>query len=372
MPDNILKMKKAALISVLVILAFNVEAQVRKYSNEFLAIGVGARSMGMSNTTIACVDDVSSAYWNPAGLTRVSGDRQIGLMHAEYFAGIAKYDYAALAARIDATSTIGLTYVRFAVDDIPDTSELIDSEGNINYDKIKSFSATDNAILLSYARKTRIENLSIGGNAKIIRRRVGDFGGSWGFGIDLGAQYKYNNWMFGAAFRDVTTTFNAWSFNLNDRMKEVFTRTGNEIPESSLELTMPRLILGVARRFELSPAFSLLGEVNTDLTFDGKRNVLLKTNVMSVDPHMGVELGYKNIVFFRAGLGNIQSESDKNGKKTTSFQPNMGVGINFNNRVQIDYALTDIGDQSLALYSNVFSLRVNLNRREASPAVPQI
>jgi hypothetical protein len=365
------KMKKLFIFSLLLLLSLSLDAQIRKYSNEFLAIGVGARSLGMSNSTIASVNDVTAAYWNPAGLVKVESDRQLGLMHAEYFAGIAKYDYAALAAKIDATSTIGITYIRFGVDDIPDTSELIDSEGNINYDKVKTFSAADNAIIISYARQSKIPNLSFGGNVKILRRTVGDFGGSWGFGFDLGAQYSTGKWMFGATARDVTTTFNAWSFNLNDRMKEVFTRTGNEIPVSSLELTMPRLILGAARNFHLSESLSLLAEVNTDITTDGKRNVLLKTNLISVDPHLGLELNYKNLIFLRTGLGNIQEETNKNGTKTTTFQPNIGVGINFNNKISIDYALTDIGDQSLALYSNIFSLRINFNRRHTTPVLIQ-
>ena len=63
-----------------------------KYSNEFLAIGVGGRSLGMSNACVATIDDVTSGYWNPAGLMGIESDLQIGLMHSEYFAGIAKYD----------------------------------------------------------------------------------------------------------------------------------------------------------------------------------------------------------------------------------------------------------------------------------------
>ena len=38
-----------------------------KYSNEFLSIGVGASALGMSNSVVAGVDDVSSGYWNPVG-----------------------------------------------------------------------------------------------------------------------------------------------------------------------------------------------------------------------------------------------------------------------------------------------------------------
>ncbi|TNE75912.1 MAG: hypothetical protein EP333_03490, partial [Bacteroidetes bacterium] len=68
-----------------------------KYSNEFLAIGVGADALGNGNAFVAQTDGVSSGYWNPAGLTQVNKWLEVGLMHSEYFAGIAKYDYLGLA-----------------------------------------------------------------------------------------------------------------------------------------------------------------------------------------------------------------------------------------------------------------------------------
>ena len=238
----------------------------------------------MSNSWVAGVDDVTSAYWNPAGLTLVESDMQLGLMHAEYFAGIAKYDYGALTRHIDENSSMAFSFIRFAVDDIPNTTELIDAQGNIDYDRITSFSAADYAFLISYARKSEnIENLRYGANVKIIRRKVGDFAGAWGFGIDIGAQYDLGKWTFAAVSRDVTSTFNAWSFNLSDQMKEVFTITGNEIPENSLEITMPRLILGVNREFVISNSFTANAEVDFDITFDGKRNVLIKSNYFQLN-----------------------------------------------------------------------------------------
>jgi len=344
-------------------------SQSPKYSNEFLAIGVGARALGMSNSVVASVDDVTSGYWNPAGLSLIKSDRQLALMHSEYFAGIAKYDYGSLSARIDATSTVGISFIRFGVDKIPDTSELIDSEGNVNYDKIKSFSAADYAFIFSYARKTKIEGFRYGVNVKVIRRVVGDFANSWGFGLDVGAQYDYGKWNFGLTAKDITSTFNAWNYNLNDNMIEVYSQTGNEIPENSMEITMPRLLFGVARKFNISKKFTTLLEVDFDLTTDKKRNVLIKGDPISIDPHMGLEIGYNNFVFLRAGIGNIQDETNMNDETITTFQPNLGIGINIKNVVTIDYALTDIGNSSIALYSNVFSLKVNINKRGASPSV---
>lgn len=354
--------KNITLIIVFFLLLNSLNAQTRKYSNEFLAIGVGARALGMSNVQVASVEDATSGYWNPAGLLGVKSKMQFALMHSEYFAGIAKYDYGSFATPLDSSSALGISFIRFGVDNIPNTTELIDANGNINYDRITSFSAADYGFLLSYAKKTPIKGLTLGANAKVIYRLIGDFAKSWGFGLDAGVQYRYGKWQFGAMARDITSTFNAWSFTLSDQMKEVFILTGNEIPENSLEITLPKLILGAARKYDIKERFSVLAEVNCDMTFDRKRNVLIKSDVASVDPHLGLEIGYLNFAFLRAGIGNFQQVPDIEDKVTTGFQPNIGVGVRLKG-FTIDYALTDIGDQSVALYSNVFSLKIDINRQ---------
>jgi hypothetical protein len=356
--------------NLLFLLSFGIfasaNAQAPKYSNEFLNIGVGARALGMSNAYVTSVNDVTAGYWNPAGLHGIGDQRQVALMHSEYFAGIAKYDYGAFATRLDSASVLGVSLIRFGVDDIPNTTELIDANGNVDYDRITTFSAVDWGFLVSYAKDLKIPGLHVGGSAKIIRRKVGDFAGAWGFGIDAGAQYDYKKWKFAAMARDVTSTFNAWSYNLSDETKAVFVQTGNEIPENGVEITLPKLLLGAARRFELGKKISLLAELDLDNTFDGKRNVLVKSKAISMDPHIGLEAGYMDMIYLRAGLGNIQSYTDPEGKRIKTIQPNIGVGVRIKS-VYIDYALTDIGDQSVALYSNVFSLKIDINKKKLKP-----
>lgn len=349
-----------AVCFVLVLQGF---AQTAKYSNEFMSIGVGARALGMSNAVVASVNDGTAGYWNPAGLVKSSGNVQINLMHSEYFSGIAKYDYGSLAAPVDATSAIGLSFIRFAVDDIPDTAELIDANGNINYDRVRSFTAADYAFLFSYARKSKIEGLRYGANAKVIHRVVGPYASAWGFGLDLGLQYEKGRMRYGLLAKDITTTYNAWTMTYSDALKETFIKTGNALPENSLEITLPKLIPGIAYKQTFKEKFSALAEVNFDMTFDGKRNVLLKSNFMNLDPYAGIELGYDNFVFLRAGLGNIQKVKDFDNKQITVMQPNMGIGLKLKN-LTIDYALTNLGQQSTsALYSNVFSLRLDIYKK---------
>lgn len=336
-----------------------------KYSNEFLNIGVSARALGMSNAFLATCDDVTGGYWNPAALLGVKSDLQVGLMHASYFANIAKYDYGGVAKSIDQNSAAGFSIIRFGVDDIPNTTELIDAEGNIDYDRITTFSAADYGFIFSYARKSKIPGLNLGANAKIVHRKVGDFGKSWGFGLDAALTYSKKNWRFAAVGRDITTTFNAWSYNLDETTKEVFTATGNEIPENSLEITMPKLLTGVSYSTKIKKNFSITGEVDIDMTFDGKRNVLLPANPVSFDPHFGFEAGYKNIVFLRGGLGNIQRIKTFEGAEELNVQPNFGLGVKIK-IFSIDYAFTDVGNVSEALYSNVFSLKVDIVKQNTA------
>lgn len=118
-----------------------------KYSNEFLSIGVGADALGQGNAFAAQASGASSIYWNPAGLTSVNKWLDLSLMHSSYFAGIAKYDHIGMAHAIDDKSAVGFSFIRFAVDDIPNTTQLIDNSGNINYDNITTFTAADYAFL---------------------------------------------------------------------------------------------------------------------------------------------------------------------------------------------------------------------------------
>lgn len=285
-------------------------------------------------------------------------------MHAEYFAGIAKYDYMAVSKRIDSNSVAGISLLRFGVDNIPNTLDLVDANGNIDYNRISTFNAVDFAAILSYARKIpQLKGIDVGGNFKIIRRKLGDFGGAWGFGLDAGAMYNYKGWKFAAMARDITGTFNAWSYTLSDKDIATFQQTGNEIPSSAIEVTAPKLILGAARTFLFwKERISVLGEVNFINTFDGKRNTVIKTNLWSLEPAFGAEVGYKGFVYLRGGIGNIQKQlNDKATQFITTMQPNFGVGINYK-IFTLDYALTDIGDRSIALYSNIFSLKINFNK----------
>lgn len=335
-----------------------VSQTTRNYSNEFMNIGVDAAALAMSGSVTATSNDVNSGYWNPAGLVHLE-DNALALMHSSYFANIANYNYVAFAMPLDDRSAIGLSVIRFGVDDILDTTKLIDQQGNINYDRINLFSAVDYGVTFSYARKLPIPGLNYGVNAKVIRRIIGDFASSWGFGFDLGIQFETKNWQFGLMARDITTTFNAWAFD-QDRLEDIqnaIPGENQEEPETN-ELTLPKLQLGMAKSFIFDYDYSLKTELDLIVRFE-QNNDIISTSFASITPAFGFEFGYIDLVYLRGGVGNFQNELEFDNTKKLSFQPNLGLGFKYNG-VSIDYAITDIGDQSVALYSNVFSLKIDL------------
>ncbi|HRN58516.1 MAG TPA: PorV/PorQ family protein, partial [Agriterribacter sp.] len=363
-------MKKVLLRIVLIVLlssGMHTYAQFRKYSNEFLNIGAGARGLGMGGAQVASVSDGNAGYWNPAGLVHIKDNPVVNFMHAEYFSGIGKYDYGSVAIPLsDTKRTIALSLLRFGVDDIPNTLYLVEPDGSINYNNIRSFSSADYAFLFSYAQSVKQKDnrlFSFGVNAKVIHRNVGTFAKAWGFGLDAGVQMQTKRWKLGIAARDVTTTFNAWSFSFTEEEKEVLYLTDNAIPVKSTELTAPRLVLGAAYDFAFGKNFSLLAEANADLTFDGKRNVIISADPVSVDPRLGIELGYKSLIFVRSGIYNFQralADGDTlNQKKVWIYQPGIGAGFTLKH-IAIDYAFTNLANQSNPLYTHIFSIRLDL------------
>ena len=355
-------LKNSILIALLTI-GLNASAQtIRKYSNEFMNIGVDARAFGMSNAMVAHTSDVNSGYWNPTGLLKIE-DHEASLMHASYFANIAQYDYIGYAKKIDDRSAWGMSVIRFGVDDILNTTQLIDANGNIDYNRISLFSTADYGVTFSYARKLPLHNFQYGVNAKVIRRVIGDFASSWGFGFDFGMQYEKNDWQFGLMVRDITTTYNIWNINeeefkkIQDAQPEDPLQT-QDLPESS-EITLPKAQLGLAKKFEFHNEMSLLAAANLNMQFQ-QTNDIISTDVVSISPAVGFEWGYNNLAFVRVGAGNFQKTLQLDGNEKTSFQPNIGLGFQYKG-ISVDYALTDLGNQSSALYSNVFSVKVDLS-----------
>jgi len=297
------------MLCTLVLASFStisLQAQAPKFVNEFLNIGVGADAHGMFGSVTATVDDVTAGYWNPAGLTQIENPLQVSAMHSSWFGGIANYDYFGAAKVLnESKKTVGaLTVIRMGIDGIPNTLSLVGPDGSINYANVTEFSTAD-----------------------------------------------------------YTTTVNAWSFDLSPENEAILLATGNDVPISSTEIALPKLILAAAKK---GNAGNLSYLVEADLRFstDGTKSGIASADRFALDPTFGVELGYNELAYLRFGVGNMQNILNEvnSDQSTFSLQPNVGLGINLG-RLHIDYALGNIGTVSEALISHIFSVKLDFQSK---------
>ena len=345
-----------------VALAFAATASAQttvKYGADFLASGVGARALGMGGAYVAHANDVTAGYWNVAGLDGVAAP-EAAYMHAERFDGAVSFDYAAAAYPLSSRSTIGVSFVRSAVDDIANTLDAYDpATGQINPDDVTYFSAADNALFVSYARGIG-DKLAVGASAKVIRRGVGDFASAWGYSLDVGAQLDLGRVRLGLNVQDAPGMIQSWSVDA-DRVAEVDEESR---PVGLTERVLPVARLGAATVAPLSDDVGLTLAADVDLAFDGQAaNVIdVGDGAVSFRPRLGAEVTYRDILAFRAGIADVAT-SERFGTQVT---PAVGAGVKLG-PLAVDYGFGDFGGLASELG---YAHRVSLAYRFGAPAPP--
>lgn len=311
-----------------------------KYAGEFLAIGVGGRALGMGGAYVAAGGDVTSAYWNPSGLMRMTYP-EISLMHDERFGNLINYNYGGIAIPFGSRYSIGVSLMRLGIDGINDTRralQLVDANGNGKLDpnerpdvnQITQFSATDWALYLSYAYQVN-RILSLGANLKLIRRDLGD-NSATGVGFDIGAQMKVTDQFYiGANIQDVTTTLLAWD-------------TGtNELITPTAKIGAAYMIYALGGRF--------IPAVDFDFNFENRQFAsLVSLGKLSMNPRVGLEYEFKNLIAVRAGFTDTQSLT-------------FGAGVHLP-KLSIDYTFAKFdGTNQIGENTHRISLRLTLEEK---------
>ena len=147
--------------------------------------------------------------------------------------------------------------------------------------------------------------------------------------------------------RDITTTFNAWAIDEDEfaKVQNAVEGQNQELPETT-EITIPKLQIGIAKLYRFHYDYTLEAELDLNVRFE-QNNDVISTSFASINPALGFEFGYIDMIYLRTGVGNFQNELQIDNSEELTFQPSFGVGFKYKG-IQVDYAFTDIGDQSVA------------------------
>lgn len=160
---------------------------------QFLKIGIDARAIGMGEAYTAVTDDISSVYWNPAGLA-LKSQNQVMFAHTEWLAGI-RYEYVAIS-KITKMGTFAFSTALLHMDymDVTD-EETFAPTGEL-------FTCYDLMAGITYSNSFT-DKFSFGVNIKFLREQL-DIYDVNGFAIDIGSLYNtgWNNLTIGMAIKN--------------------------------------------------------------------------------------------------------------------------------------------------------------------------
>ena len=325
--------KLCLLLGSLVAVVVATPLRAEKLAGEFMAIGPGARALGMGAAFAGVADDASTLYWNPAGISGFE-KRQVLFMHSERFGDLVDYNYGAFVnpstafVSEDREAAWGISVQHLGIDDIPIANEGtiqyddVDGDGTFtpgvdrlrNADNLPKETNNDFAFYGTYALRTKFGR--VGGSLKLIYTDGIDGVSAAGVGIDLGYLQRdvlTDHLDLGIKLTDATGTYLSWSTGTN-------------------EFIVPSVKLGGAYTIPSEGLNgSLLIAADADLFFDDRQNAAqFWTGSVAADLHFGLELRFQDKVMVRGGY-----DADN---------PTVGAGF-FVNFIGFDYAyLHDTGD----------------------------
>jgi hypothetical protein len=284
-----------------------------KYAEEFLSLGLGARSYGMGGAFTSLANDATSFYWNPAGSAQIE-KKTLFFMHSAQFDNLMTYDGATfILPGSNKTLAVGALYL--SIPDIYDTRNAwndangdgIPDPDEIDYSAITEFKDTEMAIFLNGAIQKR-ENLFLGFNVKYMRKSFADFSAN-GLGTDFGLVYlPAERIRLGLNCKDITGSFLLWN-------------TGTK------EFIYPKIRTGVT--FIANFFFITQSQVNLSMDAElradhRQRAAQISYKSINADLNWGLEYWFMDIVAVRVG--------------SNTGALSAGLGVSYKG-INVDYAV---------------------------------
>jgi len=308
---------------------------------QFLKIGVGARAMGLGGSFTALANDVTSLYWNPAGITNIN-KFSLAVSHSEWFAEIS-HDFVGVVLPLSTSDIIAINVIALNTGE-QEVTTVIQPEGTgVFYD------VSDLSIGLSYAR-TLTDRFSVGLTVKYIQQNLYNESAST-FAVDIGTTLH-------TGFHDLIIAMSMTNFGGNMKLegRDLITisnttnqASGSYNPDARLKTEPWPLPL----MFRVGIAMDLIGGSDPFIDSEMNRFTMAIDGVHPNDNtekvNIGGEYAWNETVFARLGY-KINYDVQK-------WTFGVGVKVNFGTQqAGFDYALIDFRDLGKV---SQFSLQVS-------------
>lgn len=308
------------------LIAPTAHAQIEKTAQAgmtFLNVGVGARAAGMGGSFITQDKDISSIFWNPAGIGSI--DRGAFCLERNmWFADIIQ-NSAAIAYSFGKYGVLGVNMVTMDYGTFYGTEISIASDLFFDYEETGEFTIDEYYVGLTYSRMIS-DRFLVGGQVKYVYQDLYENTIQKGlypekevdnivdvFAFDFGTHYK-------TGFHSLTFAMCARNFSKNI-----------QFPEQQEDFSLPLI-------FTIGVSMDVLDLVNS---IDEQHSLLLSFDGIHPRDYeekasFGAEYGFMNLMFLRAGYKwNFSAEDLSFG---AGFNYDLGSGLS----IRVDYAFTNM------------------------------
>ena len=294
---------------------------------QFLKISAGARGFAMGGANVAITNDLSSGFWNPAGLAHLKGI-QAYFENNGWLAGT-DYNFGSFGFEWPRVGVFSLSLTMLtSPDDLVRTVENPNGTG-------EKFNSQDMSIGLSVGKKLT-DDLSLGATIKNIRQRIWHSSGHT-IGVDIGVQYNtpIKNIILGASIANFGNDISLAGRDMNLSVDPDPTNQGN-IEFVNAQYETDAFPLPLLFRVGLGGYIIEKEKLNVLFAFDA---VHPNDNYEYIN--IGIETNINNMFSLRAGYPGI-------GKKDAIEGLSFGFGVkypimNSSNNLTVDYTSADFG-----------------------------
>jgi len=293
---------------------------------QFLKIGVGARAVSMGGSFVAEANDLSALYWNPAGLTNVTGGA-VQFSTTQYLADI-QYSHAAVGFNLGTMGTLAASLLYLDSGEM-EVRTISQPEGTGEL-----FSKQDLALQMSYARALT-DRFSIGTTVKYIREAIWHSSAS-ATAFDIGVLFTtpYRHLRLGASMSNFGPKMQMSGRDI------IFSVDPSQNQEGNVEVVNTEYLLD-------EYALPLLFRVGLawDAISTSDHRLMVTTDAATPNDNSqymnsGVEYSFRNLLALRAGYRN-RFETD--GEQGITWGVGLNLRMDRTTRVAFDYAYADFG-----------------------------
>lgn len=313
------------LLSCLCASGLEAQSKVGTTAANFLVIPIGPRATGMGGGFVAVANDVSAAFWNAGGLSRLAGNEFMAT-HAAWFVGTS-VNWVGVAVKLDDDNALA-----FSVHQLDYGKEEITTTSQPNGTG-QEWDAQDISFGVSYARNLS-DRFSIGGTAKYISQRIWNENAS-AFALDVGLLFRtqYNDLKIGMNIANFGTEMQLDGKDLLQPVDIDPAHAGNNDNIVASMTTKPwtlPLLFTVGVGMDAYRAETFVWTVAADAAYPNNQTAYV---------NVGTEIVWNDMVALRSGYNSLFKDRSQEG-------PCAGIGVRYaigSIVARVDYSYMDYG-----------------------------